>query len=123
MFNQQSCAGKGDWGTGVVDIVETSFEEERTTVYNVYCAFGDGDSYTVFDHMATCSTIEAAKRVIGSQIDRYRNRINPERFTEANESMTKENNYTYIGNRKDLDEDCGYGCTAGFVIEATTLIK
>ena len=86
-------------------------------VYCVYRVFGEGDGYSCFDLIAVCTYIENCVDLI-SKLEEH-NKVNS--VMPVHETMTFENNYTFIGKRKDCSSDCHYGHLGGYVVEQSEL--
>lgn len=86
-------------------------------VYSVYRVYGEGDGYSTFDLIAVCTDIHNCLQLIG-QLEEHKtlNSIHP-----VHETMTYENNYTYIGKRKDCSYDCPWSHFGGYIIEVSEL--
>ena len=91
-------------------------------VYLVFFIYGDGDGYASYYLLKVCENVAVAKEYIGedfSKRSRFDIRI------PAHSSMSAENNYTYIGNRKDkeLNQLVPYNHAGGYLIEETKVYR
>lgn len=72
------------------------------------------DGKVDYNLLAKFTSLEKAKKfsamLYTENIDEYTDCV-------IHEDMNKDNNYTYIGKRKDCIDDCIHGYPVGFVIE------
>ncbi len=81
------------------------------TVYVVLRAFGEGDGHTCFDLLATCFSVDRALDYIVTIHEDHR------QCEPIHRSMSKNNNWTYVGDRCDCDTECDYNTFGGYVVE------
>jgi hypothetical protein len=86
-------------------------------VYCIFSVYGEGDSYSTFDLIGVSDTVDGGHKFIARQLTGREHNGN-----YVHKSMTKENNYTYLGKRSDCDNYCGYASFGGYVIEPMTLV-
>lgn len=91
-----------------------------TTVYCLFNVILDGDGYPHWNFISVSRDIPALQSIVAEHLkDFHRSKIIP--FAPG---MTAENNYTVIGNTKDVHaekEHC-YGDVTGFVIQPESLL-
>jgi hypothetical protein len=100
-------------------------------VYVVFEVSGDGDGYSQFDLRMIADTLEIAKvhaskitkDLVDNETFRKEHREETKGYMDlVHKSMTKENDYTYIGQRKEVSIYCEYNYFGGIIIEEMELI-
>jgi hypothetical protein len=81
-------------------------------VYCLFEIFGDGDSHSSFEFLGVFSNITSTQNVIkGRDIYKFED-MNP-----VHESMTPENNWTFVGSRSNCNKLCRFANFGGYLIE------
>jgi hypothetical protein len=87
--------------------------------------YGEGDSYSTQSVVGVTDDLETAKKYINSLVTNRWDKEFKSKFegiTKVSPDMTRENNFTFVGNWSDINQDCPYTHFGGFVIEQQHII-
>ncbi len=97
-------------------------------VFAVFGSGGEGDGYTVFELIGIGSSLPTALAMIPSSVtetiqthEHLGRSWTSSNISIVHSSMSKENNYTYVGKRKDCNDTCGYAKFGGYIVEEMEL--
>ena len=94
-----------------------------TTIYNIYISRGDGDSNIIFEHLDQYLSLSGA-------LDYVRNHITDKMISEfmytldgvgIHPNVSINNDFTFIGTRKECDGYLMRNMFGGYVIEENTI--
>ncbi len=103
-----------------------SVTSTNNQVFVIFKSFGDGDGYTQFKILEICHTLEKAQEIIVAYFDdkllkRIKEYASEKRqWPESlcHDSISKENNYTFVGKRSECKECFIEDDFGGYVIES-----
>lgn len=109
--------GCGQWGLNCLDgtynETKPEFLPQPQNYYGVFVMYTEDEGNIVYEFASLCNNLDNSKQIIKILSEKYTD-IKP-----THKEINPETDFTYIGNRNDLDlkSSRGFGSINGFVIE------